>query len=112
MDDRDGNFEIYYKRSSDGGLSWSADARLTNDTAISQFPSISLSGAVVNVIWLDSRDGNTEIYYKRSADEGATWGPDTRLTNNSAGSIFSSLSEIVRNVSFVETVKCFIFQVF
>jgi type IX secretion system substrate protein len=92
MDDRDGNFEIYYKRSADGGLSWSGDTRLTNDTAISQFPSIALSGSIVNVIWQDSRDGNTEIYYKRSPDGGLSWGTDTRLTNNSAGSIFASVS--------------------
>ncbi|MEP7169201.1 MAG: exo-alpha-sialidase, partial [Bacteroidota bacterium] len=92
MDDRDGNFEIYYKRSADGGLTWSADARLTNDTAISQFPSVAVSGTIVNVIWQDSRDSNTEIYYKRSTDNGLSWGADTRLTNNPAGSIFASVS--------------------
>lgn len=92
MDDRDGNFEIYYKRSTDGGLSWGSDTRLTNDTAHTQFPSISVSGPILNVIWQDSRDGNTEIYYKRSPDGGVSWGTDTRLTNDTAGSIFASVS--------------------
>ncbi len=92
MDNRDGNFEIYYKRSLDGGSGWSGDVRLTDNAALSQFPSIALSGSVVNVIWQDSRDGNTEIYYKRSPDGGATWGPDQRLTNDPAGSIFASVS--------------------
>jgi hypothetical protein len=92
MDDRDGNFEIYYKHSTDGGLTWSGDIRLTNNNAISQFPSVTISGSVVNVIWQDSRDGNTEIYNKRSPDGGISWGSDTRLTNNSAGSIFASVS--------------------
>lgn len=92
MDDRDGNFEIYYKQSADGGLSWGTDTRLTNDTAHTQFPSVSVSGSTVNVIWQDSRDGNTEIYYKRSPDGGLSWGTDTRLTNDTAGSIFASVS--------------------
>jgi len=92
MDNRDGNFEIYYKRSTDVGLSWSGDTRLTNNSATSQFPSVAVSGSVVNVIWQDSRDGNTEIYYKRSPDGGVNWGSDIRLTNNAAGSIFASVS--------------------
>ena len=85
-DNRDGNFEIYYKRSSNGGYSWSADTRLTNDNAYSGYSSVALSGSVVYVVWHDYRDGNPEIYYKRSPDGGLSWGADTRLTNNSAES--------------------------
>ena len=32
------------------------------------------------MVWFDSRDGDMEIYYKESLDEGLTWQPDTRLT--------------------------------
>jgi hypothetical protein len=92
MDDREGNFEIYYDRSTDGGVSWSGNTRLTNDTAISQFPSIVVAGPEVHVIWQDARDGNTEIYYKRSLDGGDSWGADTRLTNDAAASMFASVS--------------------
>jgi len=91
-DNRDGNFEIYYKRSIDGGISWGADTRLTNNTAVSQNPSVSVSGLVVHVVWYDTRDGNSEIYYKRSTDGGSNWGVDTRLTNNPAASQFPFLS--------------------
>ena len=91
-DFRDGNWEIYYKRSTDGGIRWGADARLTNDTAMSHNPSIAVSGSIVHVIWIDFRDGNFEIYYKRSSDAGVSWGGDTRLTNNSASSGDPSLS--------------------
>jgi hypothetical protein len=81
-DERDGNREIYYKRSTDGGLTWSADIRLTADPAVSSVPSIAVSGSHVHLIWRDDRDGNTEIYYKRSTDDGLTWKPDQRLTND------------------------------
>jgi Secretion system C-terminal sorting domain/BNR repeat-like domain len=80
-DGRDGNEEIYYKRSTDGGLSWSTDVRLTNNTAVSYSPSITVSGSVLHVVWYDDRDGNNEIYYKRSTDGGISWGADTRLSS-------------------------------
>ena len=88
QDDRDGNTEIYYKRSTDGGGSWSADTRLTTNSSDSEFPSVSVSGSAVHVVWVDLRDGNREIYYKRSADNGENWGADTRFTNNTATSRF------------------------
>lgn len=91
-DPRDGNNEIYYKRSQDGGSNWGADTRLTNNTAISWYPSIAVSGSVVHVLWKEDRDGNNEVYYKRSTDGGGSWGSDTRLTNNSANSSFPSVS--------------------
>ncbi|MEP7146815.1 MAG: hypothetical protein ABI792_07375, partial [bacterium] len=87
-----GNSEIYYKRSTDGGISWGADTRLTNNSAFSERPSVSVSGSVVHVVWSDQRDGNLEIYYKRSTDAGVSWGSDTRLTNNSATSYNSSVT--------------------
>ncbi len=91
-DDRDGNNEIYYKRSTDAGISWGADTRLTNNTANSFSPSVSVSGQVVHVVWYDERDGNQEIYYKRSTDDGVSWGTDTRLTNNSSASYYPSVA--------------------
>jgi hypothetical protein len=82
-DERDGNPEIYYKRSTDGGISWGADTRLTNINCDKYDPTIVVSGSIVHIAWTDSRNGSTngEIYYKRSEDGGSTWGADTRLTN-------------------------------
>ncbi len=89
---RDGNQEIYYKRSTNGGSSWGADTRLTNNSAYSEIPSISVSGQNVHVVWSDYRDGNYEIYYKRSINGGSSWGPDKRLTVNNASSMYPSIS--------------------
>jgi type IX secretion system substrate protein/BNR repeat protein len=91
-DYRDGNFEIYYKHSTDGGVSWGTDTRLTNDTSASGGSSVTVSGSAVHVVWFDNRDGNYEIYYKRSTDGGLGWGPDTRMTNNPSESIYPSVS--------------------
>lgn len=91
QDNRDGNFEIYYKRSTNNGVSWDADVRLTNNTAVSQDAIITAEGFAVNVIWRDTRSGTYEIYYKRSIDGGDTWSADTMLTAHSTG-LASSMS--------------------
>jgi hypothetical protein len=92
FDERDGNREIYYKHSTNGGTTWSPDVRLTNNAAISHFPAIAVSGPIVHVVWEEYRDGNAEIYYKRSPDAGVSWSADARLTNNSAKSLSPALA--------------------
>jgi hypothetical protein len=87
QDNRNGNNEIYYKNSNDGGVSWSTDMRLTNDPASSTWPAISVSGLNVNVLWSDQRDGNSEIYFKRSTNGGSIWSSENRLTNAANNSI-------------------------
>ncbi len=91
-DKRDGNYEIYYKRSIDKGVSWEADNRLTYDIAFSAGQSIAVSGTDIHVVWNDNRDGNSEIYYKQSIDGGSSWGSDTRLTEDTASSYQPSIS--------------------
>jgi hypothetical protein len=92
VDSRDGSYAIYYKRSADGGLSWQPDTRLSYGSAYCFFPSVAASGSVVHVLWEDERDGNGEIYYRRSTDGGISWGLETRITNNAAGSWDPSVS--------------------
>jgi hypothetical protein len=86
-DMRDGNDEIYYKRSLDGGTTWGSDIRLTNDSSNSWFPSIATTpGGRVHVVWQDDRNGNPEIYYLLSTDGGTTWRREVRLTRDSKAS--------------------------
>jgi hypothetical protein len=87
-----GSPEIYYKHSGDGGISWSADTRLTNNPFDSNNPSVSVSGSSVHVAFSSFRDGNSEIYYKRSTNDGLSWEADTRLTFNPLGSFASSVA--------------------
>ncbi len=82
-DERETNGEIFYKRSTDMGITWEADTRLTNTIYYSTNPSISVYDSLVCVAWQDFSDGNDEIYYKRSTNNGVSWETDTRLTNNS-----------------------------
>jgi hypothetical protein len=80
-DNRDGNWEIYYKRSTDYGRTWGPDIRLTYDQNTSLHPAIAVLGTYIHIVWEDDRSGNYEIYYKQSTDRGTTWQPDTRITD-------------------------------
>lgn len=91
-DMRDGNFEIYYKTSTDNGQTWSSDLRLTSDGGDSYHPSVAVSGSNVHITWQDNRDGNEEIYYKVSNDGGLSWDPDIRLTDDPGSSYNASVA--------------------
>lgn len=71
--------EIYYKNSTNGGVSWGQDVRLTySPGSHSYHPKLGLNNSTVHVTWWDRRDGNREIYYKRSPDF-----PDTAAPSHS-----------------------------
>jgi hypothetical protein len=91
-DYRDGDLEIYAKRSTDGGASWDPDVRLTNAPNASMFASVAVSGANVHVVWTDQRDIDPEVYYKRSTDGGTTWDPDTVVTYSSSIVLYPSVA--------------------
>ncbi len=103
QEDRDNNWEIYYKKSIDNGSTWSSDIRLTNNPQSSLYPSISVSGSNIHIVWVDNRDGNNEIYYKRSNDNGNTWSNDIRLTDNPQESFYPSIFVSGANIHVVWT---------
>ena len=90
-DYRDGNAEIYYKCSKDGGNTWKKDKRLTDDLGESEHPKIIAQGDMLHVVWRDDRDGNYEVYYKRSNNGGKNWSEDIRLTNTPGQSFWPVL---------------------
>lgn len=87
----DGNWEIYHKRSQDGGETWGPDVRLTDSELVCQRPAIGIVGDTVLVAWvaweecgrgtLDGAFG--DIYYIKSTDGGESWGSVVRLTDTS-----------------------------
>ena len=101
FDDTPGNFEIYFRHSADGGSTWQAVQRITNNAGDSQCPAIAASGASVFLFWSDDTPGNAEIYFSKSTDNGAAWGSAQRLTNNSGDSIHPAAAIKSANVYLV-----------
>jgi len=92
-DNTPGNYEIYYKRSTDGGSTWQPTKRLTWNSGHSSITAIAIGpGRNIHVVWEDESSGNSEIYYKRSTDGGSTWQPTKRLTWNSGDSHYSAIA--------------------
>lgn len=85
-DDTPGDGEIYHKKSTNGGVSWTSATRLTWATGFSAWPSIAASpSGDLHIAWSDDQTGTNEIYYKKSSDSGATWSAKKRLTWTSTG---------------------------
>ncbi len=83
-----GNSSVFLTRSVDGGSSWTAPL-MVNDVLTGQhfFPTIAVSGGVVNVAWYDSRLNpssslsSLDIYYSDSMDGGASFSSNVRVTS-------------------------------
>jgi len=74
--------KIFYLRSLDEGTTWETEVQLADGIA-SWYPSVAVSGSLVHAVWPDNRNGDiSEIYYKRSLDNGTNWGTEIRLTDN------------------------------
>jgi len=63
--------ELFYKNSTDGGINWSTDIRLTfNLTRDSFHPKIAVENDIRHIVWYDRWPGNgdREVFYKRYPD--------------------------------------------
>jgi hypothetical protein len=85
-----GNYEIYFKKSNDGGVTWMTE-RLTNNTGSSERPAIAADGSNICVVWQDSTSGNDDIYLNKSGDGGVTW-TTKRLSNNAGNSLYPAIA--------------------
>jgi hypothetical protein len=86
-----GGPEIFYKKSTDGGTTWTTK-RLTRMSGFSYLPTIAVdSNSNTNVVWRNDTPGNFEIYFIRSTNGGTTW-TKKRLTYTAANSSFPVIS--------------------
>ncbi|MCG2825202.1 MAG: exo-alpha-sialidase [Thermoplasmatales archaeon] len=73
-DKRDnGEFEVYYKSSSDEGMHWSDDKRVTNTPNESSMPSFIVDSHNVHVIYQEAVGNEYELCYTNSKDNGDSW---------------------------------------
>jgi hypothetical protein len=95
IDDTPGEYDIYYKKSTDGGTSW-LTKRLTWTSGDSSCPAIATdSSDNIHITWIDDTVGNRELFYKKSTNGGWSWSTK-RLTWTSG---FSTLPAIATDTS-------------
>ncbi|MCK5561903.1 MAG: exo-alpha-sialidase [Thermoplasmata archaeon] len=67
--------EVFYKRSTDAGVTWSDSVRLTTeDTISSASPNVAVWENNVHVIWYERGNCYYALCYRKSTDSGETWG--------------------------------------
>jgi chitodextrinase len=89
-DYRNGAADVYFSKSTDLGLSFSANVRVNDvQTNAQRLPDVAVDSAgLVHAIWEDTRNaGGTglDIYYANSTDGGLSFNPSRRVNNDAGG---------------------------
>jgi BNR repeat protein len=93
-----GNPEVFLRRSTDNGVTWKAVKNLSNNSADSYGPQVAVSGSNIYVAWYDYSPGPSDIFFKRSTDNGVTWKAVKNLSNNAGNSYSQQLAVDGANV--------------
>ncbi|MGH9122408.1 MAG: sialidase family protein, partial [Acidimicrobiales bacterium] len=92
-----GNTDIYFRSSTDGGQTWSNPVRLNDDNPadlnIHLLPAIAVApNGRLDVAWWDFRNDTgvfaNDVYYTYSTNDGATWAANIRITDKSINRTF------------------------
>ena len=100
-DSHPGNTEVYCRRSTDNGSTWDTVHQISNAAGRSEDPSIVAGGGFVHMAWNDNRTGIMQTFYRRSSDNGITWGSETQLTNAPEFAYFPMLHAFGSDVDLV-----------
>jgi hypothetical protein len=78
---RGGVLAIRYRRSTDGGVTWSASTAIsTADATYAYGAAIAARGTMVDATWVESTPTLVRLRYRRSIDGGVTWQAPVSLT--------------------------------
>ena len=82
------NYDVYIKKSTDGGLTFGKEINLSKNPGFSEHPQIAISENNVYVAWIDESTSTTttknqEILFRKSIDGGNTFDKIINLSNSS-----------------------------
>jgi hypothetical protein len=77
--------DIYFAKSTDGGLTFSTSVCVSDDngTALNYAPRVATDNqGNVYAVWHDNRNGNWDIYFAKSTDGGANFSTNVQVVND------------------------------
>jgi hypothetical protein len=79
------NYDIYFRKSSDSGITFGSPINLSNNSGFSQHPQIASVGDNVYVVWEDNTSGKRDVMFCKSSDSGKTFTAAKAISQNSIG---------------------------
>lgn len=76
------NYDIFVKRSQNGGSTFGSAANLSRNAGFSEHPQIAAAGSSVYVVWADNTSGNKEVLFARSTSGGNAFGTAAPLSSS------------------------------
>jgi hypothetical protein len=93
------NNDVLLKRSNNSGESFGENFNLSNNQGFSEHPQISSTGNSVYVVWADDSNGNRQIIFRKSIDNGDSFSKGIELSD-----LESQVSESAEVSSFGDSV--------
>jgi 3D (Asp-Asp-Asp) domain-containing protein len=92
QDDTPGNNEIFFRRSTDNGVTWQSRVNLSNNVGDSHQPLIRVSGSNVYVVWRQVGGSSADIFLRSSSDNGVTWKSPINISQSFGNSHLQQLA--------------------
>lgn len=87
------NGKVYVRRSTDSGATWSIATEMTNSAGGADATSVAAAGTASGqfvITWMDKRGGGWNVWERQSADGGATWTPDAKVSDAALGASYKT----------------------
>lgn len=87
MDDTNKNYEIFFAKSEDSGLTFSKPLDISNTSGDSGYAQLSVSSVNVYVVWTETMsDTNYDIMFAKSSNDGTSFEKPVNLSDNKGAS--------------------------
>jgi len=78
---------VFYKRSVDGGVSWTPDILISGTLDDLQDACVAVDGQRVHAVWTKLISGAYEVHYRQSTNGGTDWRPVVTIQSNTSISV-------------------------
>jgi hypothetical protein len=94
----DNNYDIYFKASSDGGITFGRTINLSDNPSFSEHPQIAAVENNVYVVWTDNTSGHKEVLFRMSTNQGTAFGKVATISDENAIAYHTEITASGNNV--------------